>query len=126
VASLSDVREKLARATWLLIIGTGAIQERLKSAYIAVNTLQPDDFPDPGSRGVWQDISRMLASPPSADECPSPATVRGMSDLRASEIAGEFFELSEKVRRFQEFQEWMQRSDSAEQFRQTRPKNPTS
>jgi hypothetical protein len=35
-----------------------------------------------------------------------------MGDLKASEIAGEFVELSEKVRRFQEVQEWMLGSEA--------------
>jgi hypothetical protein len=108
MASLSDVREKLARSTWLLAIGTGTIQERLRSAYMVAQTLHPEDFPDSGSRDLWLHISSMLTSAlPTSNEGRLQATLRRMGDLKASEIAGEFFELSERVRRFQEIQEWM-------------------
>jgi hypothetical protein len=124
--SLTDVRVKLGRATLLLVIGTGTIQERLRSAYMVVQILQPEDFPDPGSREVWLDISRMLtAAPPTGDESPLQASLRRMGDLKASEIAAEFVELSEKVRRFHEVQEWMLGSGagSREESRQTPPEN---
>jgi hypothetical protein len=126
MAALSDVREKLGRGTWLLIIGTGTIQERVRSAYMVAQTLRPEDFPDPGSREIWLHISSMLTStPPTGNEGPLHAALRRMGDLKASEIAGEFFELSERVRRFQEIQEWMLGSEvgSREQSHQTRSKN---
>ena len=126
MAALSDVREKLGRGTWLLIIGTGTIQERLRSAYMVVQSLHPEDFPDPGSRDVWLHISSMLTpTPPTGNKGALHTALQRMGDLKASEIAGEFFELSERVRRFQEIQEWMlgPEVEPRAQSHQLRPEN---
>jgi hypothetical protein len=52
----SHVREKIGRTARALMVGTGTIQERLESAYRAISTLAPIDFPNDLLVTLWTNI----------------------------------------------------------------------
>jgi hypothetical protein len=93
------VREKLLKAVDALATGTGAVQQRLLSAALAMSTLRPTDFVDDESRAQFAAIREMLTRhEPRAGEGRIRATLARLSDDEARSVAQLIVELDAHYR----------------------------
>ncbi len=93
------VREKLSSGVSCLV-GAGDIRSRLLSAFISMTTISSAQFSDELLGARFDDLySRVTTKQAQGDEGKIHATLSGMTDDEASEIAHELFEIfSEALR----------------------------
>jgi hypothetical protein len=91
--------EKLAEAVHELATNAGRVQERLAAAWLYLFRIAPDDVPEGELRSLFLAIKDDLAfEQPAGDEGRLIATLRGMSDDDASDIAVRIWRLHHELR----------------------------